>query len=66
MRMTVSNYARKSKLKYGDIQDLILGEDVCRRDSGEASCFGVALNHATRGRKQGKNSVQGRSRSRKR
>jgi len=39
--MTVSSYARKSKLKYQDIQDLILGEDVCRRVSGEASwcCF---------------------------
>ena len=32
MRMTVSNSARKSKLKYDDIRDLILIEKVCRRD----------------------------------
>ena len=29
MRMTVSNFAGKSKLKYDDIQDLILSEEVC-------------------------------------
>ena len=32
MRMTVSNFARKSKLKYDDIRDLILIKKVCRRD----------------------------------
>ena len=33
MRMTVSNSAGKSKLKYDDIQDLILSEEVYRRDA---------------------------------
>ena len=30
MRMIVSNSAEKHKLKYNDIQDLILGEEVRR------------------------------------
>jgi hypothetical protein len=51
MRMTVSNYVGKSKLKYEDIQDLILGDEVCKRDFGEASCFGAALNLETNGKK---------------
>jgi hypothetical protein len=65
MRMAVSNSARKSKLKFEDIQDLILSEDVPKRDSSESSCFGVALKLKTRGRGRGWNSGQGRSRSRK-
>jgi hypothetical protein len=44
MRMAVNNYVGMTKLKYEDIQDLILGGEVCRRDFGEASCFGAALN----------------------
>jgi hypothetical protein len=60
-KMAVSNYVGKSKLKYKDFQDLILGEEVYKRDSGEASCFGATLNLETRGR----NSDRGRSRSRK-
>ena len=32
-RMTVSNSAGKNKLKYDDIRDLILSEEVCRRDA---------------------------------
>ena len=33
MRMTVSNSVGKSKLKYDDIRDLILSEEVRRRDA---------------------------------
>ena len=33
IRMAVSNSTGKSKLKYNDIQDLILGEEVRRRDA---------------------------------
>ena len=33
MRMMMSNFARKSKLKYDDIRDLILSEEVHRRDA---------------------------------
>ena len=32
MRMAMSNFVRKSKLKYVDIRDLILSEEVRRRD----------------------------------
>ena len=31
--MAVSNSTGKSKLKYGDIRDLILSEEVCMRDA---------------------------------
>jgi hypothetical protein len=65
MRMSVSNYAGKSKLKYEDIQDLILGEEVCRKDFGKASCSSAVLNLETRGRKQGRKSDRGKSRSKK-
>ena len=34
MRMVVSNSTGKSKLKYDDIRDLILSEEVRRRDAG--------------------------------
>ena len=33
MRMVVSNYARKSKLNYDDIQDLTLSGEVRKRDA---------------------------------
>ena len=33
MRMAMSNSARKSKLKYDDIRDLHLSEEVHRRDA---------------------------------
>ena len=32
MRMVVNNSARKSKLKYDDIRDLILSEEIRRKD----------------------------------
>ena len=35
MRMTVSNSTGKEKLKYNDIRDLILAEEICQRDAGE-------------------------------
>ena len=34
MRMVMSNSAKKNKLKYDDIRDLILSEEVRRRDAG--------------------------------
>ena len=33
MRMAVSNFAGKSKLKYNDIRDSILSEEVCKKDA---------------------------------
>jgi Mg-chelatase subunit ChlI len=65
MRMAVNNYAGKSKLKYEDIQDLILSEEVCRRDAGETSSSSSTLNLETRDRGQERNSSQGRSKSKK-
>ena len=64
MRMTVSNSTRKEKLKYNDIRDLILAEEIRRRDAGETLGFGFALNLETRGRGNDRNSNQGRSKSR--
>lgn len=65
MRMAVSNSAGKNKLKYEDIRDLILSEEVRRRDAGETSGSGSALNLETRGRAQDRNSNRNRSKSRR-
>ena len=62
--MAVSNSTRKEKLKYNDIRDLILAEEIRRKDAGETSGFGSALNLETRGRGNNRNSNRGRSKSR--
>ena len=64
MRMVVSNSIGKEKLKYNDIQDLILVEEIHRRDAGETSRSGFALNLKTKGRGNDRNSNQGRLKSR--
>nr|CAN80991.1 hypothetical protein VITISV_021529 [Vitis vinifera] len=64
MRMAVSNSTGKEKLKYNDIRDLILAEEIRRRDAGETSGSGSALNLETRSRGNDRNSNQGRSKSR--
>ena len=64
MRMAISNSTRKEKLKYNDIRDLILAEEIYRRDAGETSGSGFALNLETRGRGNDRNSNWGRSKSR--
>ena len=56
MRMAVSNSTEKEKLKYNDIRDLILTEEICRRDASETSRSSSALNLETRGRGNDKNS----------
>ena len=65
MRIAVNNSARKGKLKYNDIRDLILGEEVRRRDAGETSRSGSALNLETRDREKDRNYNRDRSKSRK-
>ena len=50
MRMAVSNSAGKSKLKYDDIRDLILSEEVRRRDAGTNNAQDQALVMENRGR----------------
>ena len=64
MRMAVSNYTGKGKLKYNDIRDLILAEEIHRRDASEISKSGSALNLEIRGRGNDRNSNWGRSKSR--
>ena len=44
----MSNSAGKDKLKYDDIRGLILSEEIRRRDAGETSTSGSALNLETR------------------
>ena len=56
MRMAISNSTRKEKLKYNDIRDLILTEEIHRRDAGETSGSGSTLNLEIRGRGNDKNS----------
>ena len=48
--MVVSNSAGKSKLKYDDIQDLIISEEVCRRDAGISNAQDQAFVMENRGR----------------
>ncbi|RVW24254.1 Retrovirus-related Pol polyprotein from transposon TNT 1-94 [Vitis vinifera] len=50
MRMAVNNSTGKENLKYNDIRDLILAEVIRRRDAGETSGSGSALNLETRDR----------------
>ena len=64
MRMAVGNSTGKEKLKYNDIRDLILAEEIRKRDAGETSGSSSALNLETRGKGNNKNSNQGRSKSR--
>ena len=64
MRIAISNSIGKEKLKYNGIQDLILAEEIRRRDAGETSGSGSALNLETRGRSNNRNSNWGRSKSR--
>ena len=40
MRMVVSNSTGKEKAKYNDIRDLILVEEIRRRDASETLRFG--------------------------
>ena len=62
--MVVSNSIGKEKLKYNDIRDLILAEEICRRDADETSRSGSVLNLETKGRGNDRNSNQDRSKSR--
>ena len=62
--MAVSNSTGKEKLKYNDIQDLILVEEIRRRDASETLGSGSALNLETRDRGNDRNSNRGRSKSR--
>ena len=62
--MAVSNSTGKEKLKYNDIRDLILAEEIRKRDAGESSGSGSALNLETKGEGNDRNSNRGKSKSR--
>ena len=64
MRIAVSNSTGKEKLKYNDIRDLILAKEIYRKDVGETSESGSAINLETKGRGNDRNSNWGRSKSR--
>ena len=70
MRMMMSNFARKSKPKYDDIRDLILSEEVRRRDANidNAQDQAFVTENKSRGRSIGPNDwkFNGRSQSRDR
>ena len=57
MRMAMNNYARKSKLKCDDIRDLILSEQVRRRDANieNAQDQAFVMENKSRGRSRGPN-----------
>ena len=57
IRMAVSNSARKSKFKYDDIRDLILSEEVRRRDANidNAQNQAFVMENKSRGRSRGPN-----------
>ena len=62
--MAVSNSIGKEKLKYNDIRDLILVEEIRIKDADESSGSSSALNLETRCRGNDRNSNRGRSKSR--
>ena len=64
IRMAISNSTGKEKLKYNDIRDLILAEEIRRRDVDETSRSGYVLNLEIRGKGNDKNSNWDRSKSR--
>ena len=69
MRMDVSNCIEKEKLKYNDIHDLVLAEDVRRKDSDELLGLGSTLNVDNQGkcnRRDAKGSNRSRSKSKNR
>ena len=54
--MVVSNSTGKERLKSNEIRYLILAEEIRKRDAGETSGSGFALNLETRGRGNDRNS----------
>ncbi|GKE46575.1 retrovirus-related pol polyprotein from transposon TNT 1-94 [Tanacetum coccineum] len=64
----VSGSIGTTKLKFDNICDLIIGEDICRKTSGEYSNSLLSVEDKGRGRKQdrGQKQNRGRSKSKKR
>ena len=64
IRMAISNSTGNEKLKYYDIRDLILVEEIRRKNAGEISGSSSTLNLETKGMGNDRNSNRGRSKSR--
>ena len=62
--IAVSSSSGNSKLKFDDVRDLVLSEEIRRRESGETS-NSSALHTESRGRTSERNSNRGRSKSRR-
>ena len=60
----VSSSSGNSKLKFDDVRDLVLSEEIRRKESGETS-NSLALHTESRGRTSERNSNRGRSKSRR-
>ncbi|KAE8695859.1 U-box domain-containing protein 31 [Hibiscus syriacus] len=60
----VNSSSGNSKLKFDDVRDLVLSEEIRRREAGEASTSS-ALHTESRGRTSERNSNRGRSKSRR-
>ena len=60
----VSSSSGNSKLKFDDVRDLVLSEEIRRRESGETS-NSSALHTESRGRTSERNSNRGKSKSRR-
>ena len=56
MRAAINNFVGSVKLKFNDIRDQILTEEVHRIDLGEASTSSSTLNIKSRGNENEKNS----------
>ena len=61
MRITVSNFVGKSKLKYDNIRDLILSEEVCRKDVNIDKAQDQVLSWRTRGEVEAEDLMIGNS-----
>ena len=55
MRAAITNSIENAKLKFIDVKNVILAEEVRRKDSGEASTSNSALNVNNRGRSSERN-----------
>lgn len=65
--MTISNFARKSKLTFEDVRNQLLNEDIIRKYYGQDKPGGSALSVDLRGRSKEKGSNnRGRSTSKSR
>ena len=66
----MSSSSGKKKLKFGDVRDLVLSEEIRRRETGETTTSSVLHTesrgrNSTRGNRRGKSNFRGRSKDRR-